>query len=103
YFLVTHPIAEWQFAFFGFHSLANPIFFSVLPAFAVLILFYPWKRLAPLVACFAVGLGCFLLFGALQPITELAWIPGAFLQMLWLGANGILCFLVFLLAALRVR
>lgn len=102
-FLMTHAIAEWPYRFLGTSGGANPIFFSVLPAFGVALLLFPWKRLAGFSVGFAIGLGAFLIYESLFPLAGIAWIPGRLLEFSWLLMNGLLCIGTATLAAFRVR
>jgi len=102
-FLLTHSIAEWQLKLFGAEGQASPLFFSALPAFAIALVLYPWKRMAGFSVGIALGLATFLLFQIFSPLSGISWIPGRFMEILWLVAQSALCVVVAVMAAIRVR
>lgn len=102
-FLLTHPVADWQYEFFGIRNVLNPVFFSVLPVFIFAMLCYAWEKLAPLSVGFAIGFSSFLLYQSFSPLAEIHWIPGSLLESLWMLGNAALCCLVAITAAFRSR
>jgi serine protease len=101
YFL-THSLHEWP-AMLSSAASANPIVWSALPAFAVLLLLYPWKKAIGVAIGFAAGAAAFLLFQAFSPVANLRWIPGSLLEWAWFMINSILCFTVAVIASFRLR
>jgi serine protease len=98
--LIATSILEWP-SFFG--APANPLFWSVLPAFLISLIAYPWKRAIGLAFGFASGAAAFLFLQATSPVTDLTWIPGSFLESVWLLFNGLLCLVVAAITSFRLR
>ena len=101
-FFLTHSMLEWPAGLAGVGS-ANPVFWSVLPAFVFTLIAYPWKKLVGLAIGISTGVAAFLLLNAFSPVADLKWIPGSFLEFLWLGTNGLLCLVVAGIQSLRLR
>jgi hypothetical protein len=103
FFYLTHPLAEWQFEFFGTSGFANPLFYSALPVFILIVFLYPWKKAATFNVGLAFGMGAFLLAESLFPDAGIQWIPGRLLETLWLAGNSVICFVLGILSSFRVR
>lgn len=102
YFLTT-SLLEWPSAVAGAGAAANPLFWSVLPAFIVSLVLYPWKKGVGAAVGFAAGSAAFLIVHAISPVTDLKWIPGSLLEFGWLAANGALCIVVAVIASFRLK
>ncbi len=100
---VTHPVAEWSGIMLGAGPSVLPLFYSVLPVFAVTLVLYPWKRMAVFSFAFAVGVSAFLFFQAFSPSMDLSFIPGQLLESAWLIVNALLCVGTATAAAFRLR
>ncbi len=100
---LTHPAAEWSGIFWGAGPSVSPLFYSVLPVFAVTLVLYPWKRMAAFSVAFAAGVSAFLFFQAFSPAMDLSFIPGQLLESVWLIANALLCIGFAAAAAFRLR
>lgn len=79
----------------GIGSHRNPLFHSGLLFF---ILFYFARRfnsffMAAIISAFGVGLGSHLIWDLFDH-ADVRWIPGGSLDRLWLGINGLLCFVL---------
>lgn len=77
----------------GIGSHRNPIFHSGLLFFFLIFLVKRFNILilTTTVVAFGIGLGSHLLWDVLD-YADVRWIPGRNLDRLWLGVNGILCF-----------
>jgi serine protease len=102
-FLLNHSLLEWQAILPGNRSGANPLAWSVLPAFVLSLLAYPWKKAIGLAVGFATGSAAFLLSQAISPVSGLNWIPGSLLEFAWLGLNGLLCIVLSAVVSLRLK
>ena len=94
-FYFTHSILEWE--------SSNLLIWSVLPAFVILVIAYPWKKMIPIAVAFACGAAAFLFFEAFSPVADIHWIPGTFLDSIWLLINGFLSLVVAVVASFRLR
>ena len=79
----------------GIGSHRNPLFHSGILFF---ILFYSARRshsffLAAIISGFGIGLGSHLIWDLFDH-ADVRWIPGGGLDRLWLGINGLLCFIL---------
>jgi serine protease len=94
-FYVTHSILEW--------TAPNLLIWSVVPVLAVILLAYPWKKMIPIAVGFACGSAAFLFFEAIFPVADIHWIPGAFLDSVWLILHATLSLVLAVVASFRLR
>jgi serine protease len=102
YFL-THPVAEWQWGVFGASASVTPLFFSALPALAILLFAYPWKRIIPFAFAFSCALAAFLLYQSWSPVADIVFLPGRLVEFGWLVLNALLSASFALIASFRLR
>lgn len=102
-FFLTHPLAEWQFELLGTSGFANPLFYSVLPVFVLVVFLYPWKKATTFSVGLAFGMAAYLFTESLFPDSGLSWIPGRLLETIWLLTNALLCLALAVMASFRVR
>ncbi|MBT4092216.1 MAG: hypothetical protein HN580_28070 [Deltaproteobacteria bacterium] len=79
----------------GIGGHRNPLFHSGLLFFFFFVLAKRFNSylLAVIVAAFGVGLGSHLIWDIFDH-ADVRWIPGGSLDRLWLGINGLICFLL---------
>ncbi len=102
-FFLTHSAAEWILPIAGASVYMHPIVWSCLPALALVLVAYPWKKLVPLAAGFACGIACFLAANIFMPVVNVSWIPGRLMDVAWLSINSILSLILAAIAAFRLR
>jgi len=91
YFGTVFPDLDITLFCIGGHR--NPLFHSGLSFF--ILLFFVWRRnelLQTLVVGYGVGIASHLWWDIVY-YGDVRWIPGGFLDRVWLGANGLLCFI----------
>jgi serine protease len=101
-YFVTTSVLEWPAALTG-AGAANPLFWSVIPAFVLSLVLYPWKKAVGIAVGFAAGSCAFLLIHAISPVVDLKWIPGSLLEFVWLTMNGLLCLGVAAITSYRLK
>jgi serine protease len=89
--LFSQPFPSWDMALLGVAGHGNPLFFSALAPLGLLALAFSVRRLRAPLAGFSAGVGAALVFNIVARTTDLLWLPGVFVDDLWLGANAILC------------
>ncbi len=101
-FFLVNSVLQWPSALTG-AGAANPLFWSVLPAFLLSLIAYPWKKMVGVAIGFATGSAAFLLIQALSPVADLRWIPGCLLESSWLALNALFCLAVAAMTSFRLR
>jgi serine protease len=103
-FWVTHSFNEWTLAIpAGKAFYASPLLLSFLPALLIALLLYPWKRLVPLAMGVSIGLAAFLAINGSSPNMDISWVPGRFLDSVWLELNALICIVVSIIASFRLK
>jgi hypothetical protein len=102
-YFVTHSVAEWVLPIAGVSVYSNAIIWSCLPALVLVLIAYPWKKLVPVAAGFACGFACFLAANIFMPAVDISWIPGRFMDFIWLSINSIICLILVVVASFRLR
>lgn len=84
--------SDFDITLLGIGGHRNPIFHSGLLFFFILFLVRRSKSvlLASITAGFGVGLGSHLIWDLFDQ-ADVRWIPGGFLDSIWLGLNGLFC------------
>jgi serine protease len=88
--LLVQPFPAWDMAVFGVAGHGNPLFFSALAPFALLLVGYQARPLRAPLAGFAAGVAASLVFTLVAGTTRLLWLPGLHLGTLWLAAHALL-------------
>jgi serine protease len=102
-YFVTHSAAEWILPIGGASVYSNALLWSCLPALALVLIAYLWKKFVPLAAGFACGFACFLAANIFMPVVDVSWIPGHLMDIAWLGINSIICLMLVAIASFRLR
>jgi serine protease len=84
------PFPSWDLAVLGVAAHGNPLFFSALAPLGLLALGFSVRRLRAPLAGFAAGVAAALVLNIVARTTDIQWLPGVFLDDLWLGANALL-------------
>ena len=103
HFFLTHSVQEWALGIAGPSFFESPLLLSALPALAVILICYPWKRLIPFAIAFGVSAAVYLAGQSLFPTTGILWIPGRFLEAAWLLLNAALALAFSVIASFRLK
>jgi len=87
---LTQPFPSWDMTLLGVAGHGNPLFYSALAPFALLLFGYSVKPLRAPLAGFAAGVAASLVFTLVSGTTHLLWLPGFALGTLWLAGNALL-------------
>ncbi len=102
-FFLTHSAIEWHPILPVHSNEASFLFWSALPALAITLLCFPWKKTVPIAFGFAVGTAAFLLYQVFSPAAGVTWIPGSFLESIWLLTNALLASGLAVIASFRLK
>lgn len=92
--VLSAPLMDWGLFAFGASAHANPLTWSALVPFVLALLLFQNRRLRPVLAGIAAGTAAFLLQGLFSAQADVVFLPGRFLDAIWLLVNALGAFLL---------
>jgi len=90
--LLTHSIADWDYALFGWQGTGSLLARSALICVLGLMLLSGIKKLRPFISGLSLGMAAFLGWAAYDMAVDLSAFAGTWPDRTWLFANAVLCF-----------
>ena len=91
---LTTPAMDWGLFVFGAGAHANPLTWSAIVPLGLTALFLHRQGARPVIAGIAAGASAFLLHALFSAHADVVFLPGRALDVVWLGVNGAVAFLV---------
>jgi serine protease len=92
--VLATPLMDWGLFAFGPIRHANPLTWSAALPVLLALLLYHRKGLRPVLVGLAAGTAGFLLHGLFSGQTDVVFLPGHALDVIWLGVNAGVAFLL---------